>query len=134
MTVSNIFHFMHMMYCFLANFPYLRWLLYLITMTKFPATKWIWLNPTTWPCQLKSPDTSLLTTSFHGFLSSGTVIFISYPMFSALNNYIFSQIIIKIKNDLEGWNFIPFRLSCITYNEFPFSLYLIQTLPCHAYL
>lgn len=35
-------------------------------------------------------------------------------MFSALNNYIFYQIIIKIKNDLEEWNFIPFRLSCIT--------------------
>lgn len=43
----------------------------------------------------------LFTTMFYGLLSSGAGVFIPYPMFSALNNYIISKIIIKIKNYSE---------------------------------
>lgn len=109
MAPSNIFHFVQLMHCFFVRFSYLRWLPCLITMTKSPATKWIWLNPSTWPCQLMSPDTSLLTAIFYGLLSSRAGIFMPYHMFSALNNCIFWKIITKIKNYLEGWNYQPFQ-------------------------
>ena len=43
-----------------------------------------------------SPDAFLLAMIFYGLLSSRAGIFIPYPMFSALSNYIVSKIIIKV--------------------------------------